>query len=154
MCPADEPLKVRSAVVNMLFLSACKFCTSAIIMWLFFQICASGCHVDEARELGSQKGKQTFLFAPICCACLQWAHKAVTDAWSAPLFSQSSLIRCEAWMRSMFFSNSTVHGCRALWQGPWNSWTWKNRKGSRLKNAIIRHEGKLYFTKLFTICTW
>jgi len=49
-----------------------------------------------------------------------------------------------------FFSNSTVHGCRALWQGPWNSWTWKNRKGSRLKNAIIWHEGKLYLTKLFT----
>ncbi len=36
----------------------------------------------------------------------------------------------------------TVHGSRAVRQGARDSWTWKNRKGSRLKNAIIWHEGK------------
>lgn len=30
--------------------------------------------------------------------CLQSAHKAITVAWSAPLFSQSSLIRCDPWI--------------------------------------------------------
>lgn len=77
------------------------------------------------------------------------ANKEITVAWSAPLFSHSSLIGCDSWICAVvdfgvtvLFSDVAVHGCRAVRQSTWNTWAWKNRKGSRPQNAVVWHEGR------------
>lgn len=133
------------------------YCSSVKVkLPLCFQKCSSSCDVNEARQLGSQEGRWTWtlVWPPVLFArlCLQKAHKSITGAWLAPLFSHLSLIRCGTWIcavvdfvgRLIFFSSSnfTVHGRRAVRKGTWNSWTWKNRKRSGHQNAVIWHEGK------------
>lgn len=65
-------------------------------MLLWFQKCASSCFINEAGQLGSQKGEQTLQFVLVERLCLVRAHKATTASWSAPLFGHSSLIQCDS----------------------------------------------------------
>lgn len=72
-------------------------CAKILILLLFlFQKCASSCYINEAGQLGSQKGEQTLRFVLVERLCLVRAHKATAAARSAPLFGHSSLIRCDS----------------------------------------------------------
>lgn len=72
-------------------------CVKFFILLLFwFQKFASSCYINEAGQLGSQKGEQTLQFVLVEWLCLVRAHKVTAAVWSAPLFGHSSLIRCDS----------------------------------------------------------
>lgn len=84
-----------------------------------------------------------------CCVLFEWlctqSDYCRMVGFIVQLFIAERMWHLAAFVQfliSVFVSDFTVHGCRALWKGAGNSWAWKNRKGSCIKNAIIWHEGK------------
>lgn len=98
--------------------------------------------------------------ATVCTGRIKRHYCCVVDPIVQPVITNQMwhLDLCSFWTVDerhgliVLLSNITVHGCRAVWQGTWNSWTWKNRKGGRLKNAVVWHEGMVPFLcRLFAL---
>ena len=155
MCPAHEPLKVRWLLYSWAFVNMLSLFNCTITLW-FFRVFAEMCLKLRCRwnkGTGIAKRSAEMLarpFSPLTDR-VRLAHKAIyhrmVDSIVGPVCDNQTrhLDLCSCGFRHQghcLVSNFTVHGRRALRQSARHSGTGQNRKRSRLKDAVIRNEGK------------